>query len=117
MHLREGRLSDLPYLADIATQALWNDEIVQYLAPHRVQHPECHRNNYLYRIKRHYFQGDRLVVVVTDQSDGRWTGEETIAGFAFWSDTLGTSTKRPLPASSLGNGKLSTSQFALQIRP
>lgn len=108
MHLREGLLDDLPYLADIATEALWNDEIVRYLAPNRVKHPESHRDNYLYRTKKHYFQGDRLIVIVTDQDDHSWTGRETIAGFAFWSDTLGTSTKYPLPTSSLGNGRYTT---------
>lgn len=106
MHLREGQLEDLPYLADIATEALWNDEIVQYLAPHRVKHPESHRDNYLYRTKRRYFEGDRLIVAVTDETDESWTGKEVITGFAFWSDTLGTSTRHPLPASLLGNRML-----------
>lgn len=105
MRLREGRLDDLPYLADIASKALWNDEIVQYLAPHRQSHPESHRNNYLYRTRKHYFQGDRLIVVVTDDKDESWSGKEIIVGYAFWSDTLGTSAKRPLPTSFLGNGK------------
>lgn len=110
MHLREGCLDDLPYLADIATEALWDDEIVQYLAPNRVRHPQSHRDNYLYRTKKHYFQGHRLVVVVIDEEDDLWTGKEVIAGFAFWSDTLGTSVRHPLPGSFLGNGRQSDGQ-------
>lgn len=105
MHLREGTLRDLPYVADIGSNALWDDEIVQYLAPNRAKRPLSHRDNYLYRTKKRYFAGDKLVVAVTDEQDVSWAGRDVITGFAFWSDTMDTSETRPLPASFLGNSR------------
>ena len=105
MHLREGVLDDIPRIADIASEALWNDEIVQYLAPNRSAHPRSHRDSYLYRTKKRFFAGDRFMVAVTDDRNGAICGQEMILGFAFWSDTNGTSKPRLSPASILGNGK------------
>lgn len=105
MHLREGTLGDLPFVADIATEALWDDEIVQFLAPYRAQYPLSHRDNELHRAKRRFFSGNRLIVAVTDENDVTWSGKETIAGFAFWSDTRDTSKPPMLPSSMLGNGR------------
>jgi len=105
MYLREGVLDDIPYVADIGCEALWDDEIVQYLAPNRARHPLCHRDNYLYRTRKRFFAGDRLIVAVTDNEDDAWKGKESIVGFAFWSDTMSTSKPRSLPASILGNGE------------
>lgn len=105
MHIREGRLDDIPYLADISCDALWNDDIVQYLAPNRAKYPLSHRDNYLYRTKKRFFGGDRLVVAVTDDEDSEvYVGKEKVIGFAFWSDTLDTSRPHKLPASTFGNG-------------
>jgi len=105
MHLREGTSDDIPYVADIGCEALWNDEIVQYLAPNRAKYPRSHRDNYLYRTKKRFFAGDRLIVAVTDDGDEAETGKEKIAGFAFWSDTESTSKPQSLPASILGNSE------------
>lgn len=105
MHLREGTLDDIPYVADIGCEALWDDEIVQYLAPSRASHPRSHRDNYLYRTKKRFFAGDRLIVAVTDDKDEAWSGTEKITAFAFWSDTNSTSKPQSLPASILGNGE------------
>lgn len=105
MYLREGRLADVPYVADIGCEALWNDEIVQYLAPNRASYPRSHRDNYLHRTKKRFFAGDRLIVAVTDDGDAAWRGVEKVVGFAFWSDTKGTSKPQSLPASGLGNGE------------
>ena len=105
MHLREGTLADVPYVADIGCEALWDDEIVQYLAPNRASYPRSHRDNYLHRTKKRFFAGDRLIVAVIDDKDEAWTGKEKVVAFAFWSDTKGTSRTQPLPASFLGNGE------------
>lgn len=104
MLLREGKLEDLPQVADIGAEALWNDEIVQYLAPNRNKYPLSHRDHYLHRTKKRFFAGDRLVVAVTDERDDSWSGTEEIAGFSYWSDTLNTSKPGVLPTSFLGNG-------------
>jgi len=104
MHLREGLLEDLPYVTDIGSEALWNDEIVQYLAPNRAKHPLSHRDNYLFRTKKRFFAGDRLIVAITDEDDGGVNGHEKIVGFAFWSDTERTSCPPNTSTSCLGNG-------------
>lgn len=106
MHLRQGRVEDLSQVADIGTQALWNDEITQYLAPNRDKYPLLHHDHNLYRTKKRFFEGDRLVVAVTDERDGSWSGKEEVTGFAYWSDTLNASRPVPLPSSILGNGTI-----------
>lgn len=107
MHLREGRLDDLPYIATIGSDALWDDEIVQYLAPHRSKYPRSHRDNYLFRSKRRFFGGDRLIVAIADEYEEKIIGcvYGEIMGFAFWSDTLNTSAPLQKPSSILGNGQ------------
>lgn len=114
MYLREGSLSDLPYIADIGAEALWNDEIIQYIAPHREHYPSSHRANYLHRTKKRYFAGDRLIVAIEDAADGSWPGRDLIVGFAFWSDTMHASTLQPLPSSILGNGRHPLLKLLLQ---
>lgn len=106
MHLRDGRREDLPCLADIGCSSMWNDPIIQYLAPYRYEAPLSHRDELLHRIKRKFYEGDRLLVAVIDETDSLWTGKEEIAGFAFWSTTNGVFKERELPTSCLGNGKL-----------
>lgn len=102
MHLREGTVEDLPYIADISTEALWNDNLVNFLAPYRAVYPHSHRYTALVRIKQRFYGGDRLIVAVTDVDNAERS--EIITGFAFWSDTRGTSQPDVLPSSIFGNG-------------
>lgn len=104
MHLRCGRREDLPYVADIASAAFWDDEIVNFLAPYRHSFPLSHRAGYLHRIKRQFYAGESLVVAVTDSHDTQWTGKEVITGFAVWSDTQDNSLARARPQPLFGNG-------------
>lgn len=111
MHLREGELKDIPYIADIGCDALWDDEIVQYLAPNRAKYPFSHRDNYLHRSKKRFLAGDRLIVAVTNDEEHEENCKEMIVGFAFWSDTRGTSRPGALPASVFGNGRSHVMQY------
>jgi hypothetical protein len=106
MYIREGLLQDLPYIADIGSEALIEDEITEYLAPYRKAYPLCHRDENLYRMRKRFFAGDELIVVATDQGDKTWTGKDEIVGFAFWSTNLPDVPTRRLPTSFLGNGEL-----------
>lgn len=113
MHLRCGRREDLPYVADIASAAFWDDEIVEFLAPYRNAFPLSHRASYLYRIKRHFYAGESLVVAVTDSQDPHWTGKEVIIGFAVWSDTQDNILAQAKPCTMLGKGMKRTATVEL----
>lgn len=92
MYLREGCAQDLPQIADISSEALWNDEIVKYLAPFREQYPQSHRDHYLHLVRKRYFGGDRLLVVVLDGDKScERQAKDYIVGFAFWSNLSVTS--------------------------
>ena len=105
MRLREGGQRDLPNLADIASQALWNDEIVQYLAPNRAHYPLSHRNHYLYQWRKRLVAGDRLIVAIIDEEDESWSSKEVVAGFAFWSNRLNTPRTGSFSSRMFGRGK------------
>lgn len=105
MFLRDGRREDLPSLADVGCLSMWDDPIVQFLAPYRNEAPLSHRDELLHRIKRLFYDGDKILVAVTDETDQSWTGKEEIIGFAVWSSTDAIFERSERPNSILGNGK------------
>ena len=80
MHIRPARARDISDLATIATDALFDDELFQFLAPHRHQHPECLRLGFLRRTKKRFYDGHLVLAAVSDENDSWWDGEERLVG-------------------------------------
>ncbi|KAK5272937.1 hypothetical protein LTR99_002333 [Exophiala xenobiotica] len=81
MHVRPAKPQDLPDCATIARDAMFDDGLTVYLAPHRHTHPECLRQGVLRRAKKKYYDGHTTLVAVTDQDDAQWNGTEKVVGY------------------------------------
>ncbi|EXJ59366.1 uncharacterized protein A1O5_12247 [Cladophialophora psammophila CBS 110553] len=81
MHVRPARASDLADLATIARDAMFDDELTVFLAPHRHEHPECLRQGCLRRVKKRFYDGHLVLAAVSDENDSWWDGEEKVVGY------------------------------------
>jgi ribosomal protein S18 acetylase RimI-like enzyme len=81
MHVRPALTRDLSDLGTIATTAVFDDELTQFLAPHRHEHPQCLRLGFLRRAKKRFYDGHVVLAGVSDRDDPWWDGEEKVVGY------------------------------------
>ncbi|KIW12302.1 hypothetical protein PV08_09579 [Exophiala spinifera] len=93
MHVRPGKAQDLPDCATISRNAMFDDNLTAYVAPHRHNHPECLRQGILRRAKKRFYGGDTLWVAVTDDNDADWDGHEKVIGHLSASSTREANSK------------------------
>ncbi|KIW72106.1 hypothetical protein PV04_00326 [Phialophora macrospora] len=80
MHVRPALARDLSDLGTVGTKAMFDDELTQFLAPHRHEHPECLRLGFIRRTKKRFYGGHMVLAAVTDRDDAWWDGEEKVVG-------------------------------------
>lgn len=102
MHVRPVTQKDLYDYARVASLAMWNDEMMAYVAPYKDQYPDSFLRYCLHRTKLRWYRGEFLYFCVTDENDADWTGEEVIMGGACYSTTVKT-VQKPVQSGWLGN--------------
>ncbi|KAJ9606493.1 hypothetical protein H2200_009454 [Cladophialophora chaetospira] len=60
---------------------MFDDELTDFLAPHRHQHPECLRLGFLRRAKKRFYDGHLVLAAVSDEKDPWWDGREKVVGY------------------------------------
>ncbi|EXJ65275.1 hypothetical protein A1O7_01616 [Cladophialophora yegresii CBS 114405] len=80
MHVRLALARDLSDLGTIATNAMFDDDLTQFLSPHRHEHPECLRVGFLRRAKKRFYDGHVVLAGVSDRNDPWWNGEDKVVG-------------------------------------
>ncbi|KAJ5550270.1 hypothetical protein N7461_004968 [Penicillium sp. DV-2018c] len=79
--LRRARAQDLPALADVAAQAMLEDELFDYICPYRYEYHSDYRREILDRLRPRFVKpGFMIVVAVEDEG----TTSELIRGYALW---------------------------------
>lgn len=80
VHLRPACTQDLPSVADLAAQAMLEDELFVYLCPRRHEHYSDFRYGFVRRLKRRLVTpGYIMIVAVENEGTGA-----LIRGFAVW---------------------------------
>lgn len=102
MHVRPGTQKDLCDYARVKSLAMWNDEIMAYVAPYKDQYPDSYVRYCLHRTKIRWYRGEFLFLCVSDHNDADWSGEEVIMGGAYYSTTVKT-VQTPVQSGWLGN--------------
>lgn len=104
MHLRRVSHTDVPTFAAAAASAMWDDEVMAYVAPYKDNYPLSFSRFCLHRIAKRFYSGQFLFLVVSDPSDSSWTGttDEVVLGYAAYSTTVKDVIK-PCPGGWLGN--------------
>ena len=59
---------------------MFDDQLFQFLAPFRHQHPECLRLGFLRRAKKRLHDGHLILAAVSDEKDSWWDGQERVLG-------------------------------------
>ncbi|ETI29244.1 hypothetical protein G647_01697 [Cladophialophora carrionii CBS 160.54] len=97
MHVRPAIVRDLSDVGTIATNAMFDDELTQFLAPHRHEHPECLRIGFLRRAKKRFYDGHVVLAGVSDRRDPWWSGEDKVVGYlsAISSTQKGANERKP----------------------
>ncbi|KAJ5691815.1 GNAT family acetyltransferase [Penicillium macrosclerotiorum] len=93
--LRPARLEDLPFVADLAAEAMVEDELFAYLCPHRHEHYADFRLAFLRRLKTRLVTPGFAVMVAVEpceRQQGGLYGEKQIRGYAVW-ERMGKSDK------------------------
>ncbi|KAJ5152614.1 GNAT family acetyltransferase [Penicillium canariense] len=82
---------DLPFVADVAAQAMLEDELFAYLCPHRHTHYADFRLAFLRRLKRRMVTPGCVMVVAVEQTEPEHelNGGARIRGYAAW-ERMGT---------------------------
>ena len=81
MLVRPAESRDLSALATIATDAMFDDELTQVLAPYRRKHPESLRQGILRRAKKRFYSGNLMLAAVSDKDDPWWNGHDQVLGY------------------------------------
>lgn len=115
MHVRPAKARDLADLATIAAEAMFDDELTTFLAPHSRQHPECLRQGFLRRAKRRFYSGHLLLAAVTDEEDAWWDGTEHIVGYLSATTSRQRAVTSRQPFLSWNSKKLSRSIKGFQL--
>lgn len=77
--------ADIPALADIATEAFWNDEVFAWIFPDRAQFPDDFKRNWVGIFRFHLYKpGWHCFVSETEEGDPMWSGRSDLTGFAMW---------------------------------
>ncbi|KAJ5583170.1 acyl-CoA N-acyltransferase [Penicillium sp. DV-2018c] len=100
--LRRARAQDLPALADVAAQAMLEDELFDYICPYRYEYHSDYRREILDRLRPRFVKpGFMIVVAVEDEG----TTSELIRGYALWQriGSLSSSFESPM---EIGNASL-----------
>ena len=82
VHLRPACAQDLPDIADLAAQAMLEDELFSHLCPHRYENYPDFRYAFLRRLKKRLVTPG-YVMIVAVENEGSVAGE-LIRGYAVW---------------------------------
>ncbi|KAJ5979813.1 GNAT family acetyltransferase [Penicillium waksmanii] len=113
IHIRPATPNDLPFIADIAAQAMLHDELFIHLCPHRHTYYADFRTAFLRRLKiRLYTPGYVMLVAVESKSESE-SGDhgardrdrdERVRGYAVWSRRGDTPTATQWQKNGHGDG-------------
>ena len=81
MHIRNATLADTADMANVAADAMRDDEFVFWLCPYSRQYPDGYRASILHRAKKRVWAGCTLLLMVTDQDDPEWNGVEKVISY------------------------------------
>lgn len=85
MRMRRMLPADIPALADIATDAFWNDEVFAWIFPDRAQFPDDFKRYWVGLFRFHLYKpGWHCFVSETEGVDPMWSGQSDLTGFAMW---------------------------------
>lgn len=100
MHLRPMHIADIPDIADLSAESHFDDEIVDFIAPHRRRYYTSYRDSFVRRIyTRSLRPGWIYWVAETDEDDEPTAPQKSrgkkeiggrIVGYAAWT-RIGTS--------------------------
>lgn len=82
MRLRPACSQDLPSIADLAAQAMLEDELFTHLCPHRYEHYPSFRYGFLRRLKKRLVTPGHVMMVAVE--NGTLGAGELIRGYAVW---------------------------------
>ncbi|KAF2112894.1 acyl-CoA N-acyltransferase [Lophiotrema nucula] len=85
MFIRDFTREDIPQAVDIIDKAFADDELYNFLWPRKDKYPDDLRRFFWVRLRmRLVEQGSHGFVMVTEESDRTWTGNEEVIGYSFW---------------------------------
>lgn len=85
MRMRRMLPADIPALADLASEAFWNDEVFAWIFPDRAQFPDDFKRNWVGMFRSHLYKpGWHCFVSETEEGDPTWSGRSDLTGFAMW---------------------------------
>lgn len=80
MFLRPATAQDLPSIAEVAAQAMLDDELFAYLCPRRREFYADYRQSFMRRLRTKLLSPEWLVIVAVDAS----VPVASIVGYAVW---------------------------------
>ena len=86
MHIRLATAHDVPATASLSVSAFANDELFEWMCPHRTVYPTHFRAHFLLRYQARFWSSDFVFYVAeTDKCDDDWSGAAEVVGYAIWS--------------------------------
>ena len=86
MHIRLATAHDVPATASLSVSAFANDELFEWMSPHRAAYPTHFRAQFLLRYQTRFWSSDYVFYVAeTDEGDKDWSGAAEVVGYAIWS--------------------------------
>ena len=102
MHIRPATLADCSTTATLSVRGFENDELFEWMNPHRAKYPEHFRYYFLNRQHMRYWSPDQVFyVAVTDEQDHDWCGVSQVVGYAIWQRQGDTEAARAWRKSSM----------------
>ncbi|KAA8650288.1 hypothetical protein EYZ11_001347 [Aspergillus tanneri] len=83
MQLRPAKLQDLSFIAEVAAQAMLDDELFIFLCPLRKEFYSDYRSGFLRRL-RTKLTSPGWVIIVAEDTPTATSGEMSIVGYAAW---------------------------------
>ncbi|APA10127.1 hypothetical protein sscle_06g048970 [Sclerotinia sclerotiorum 1980 UF-70] len=85
MHLRPLTRDDLPYIADIVSEAYRDDPLQKIFFPPKAVENGSRRRKSMLRIRKRFVEANtRCIVSVSDENDEFWSGKPEFLGFSNW---------------------------------
>ena len=86
MHIRLATAHDVPDTATLSASAFANDELLEWMCPHRTAYPTHFRASFLLRYQKRFWSPDYVFYVAeTEECDEDWSGAAEVVGLAIWS--------------------------------
>lgn len=102
MHLRPVTQADLYDFSQVVGLAMFEDEVMDYVAPYKDKHPDSFYRHCLYRAMVRYYRGEFMFICVSDENDADWAGQEVVMGYCAYSTTI-KGVERPVRGGWLGS--------------